>query len=260
MQDNLKSFLEVMAKLPSREEFTKAFRVAMKTIEDGEKRLASRVDNRLDESQREIEQLKEQARAVLEEVTAASETNFTTMRKRAIESIDALFTKMRLTDRFDALMAELTAAHQQKLAQLDEKLSDIPTTAELLSLIPPPPPAPELPDVQALLDEQQSRFDEELGKLREELSQVKASKGGGTSAMGVQYALKRLLKTATPTGAIDGVNTTYTLPDQIFAVFCFMLNGEVIALGNYSIKGRTITFATAIPAAYSGKDFEIKYV
>ena len=47
----------------------------------------------------------------------------------------------------------------------------------------------------------------------------------------------------------------------IFAVLGMTLNGETIAqLPNYTIAGKTITFSTALPSAYSGKDFEIKFI
>lgn len=102
---------------------------------------------------------------------------------------------------------------------------------------------------------------EEIEKLREELKENKRLKGGGTSAIGVKYALQRLLKTEEPVGLINGTNKEYTVTGTIFAIFAFSLNGEVVTqLPNYTISKNKITFSTALPAAYSGKDFEVKYV
>jgi exonuclease VII small subunit/ribosome-associated translation inhibitor RaiA len=84
---------------------------------------------------------------------------------------------------------------------------------------------------------------------------------GGVTNLRIQQAFKYILKTEQPVGDIDGVNTTYTVTQPIFAILAFSLNGETIAqLPNYTISGRTITFSSALPAAYSGKDFEIKFV
>ena len=101
----------------------------------------------------------------------------------------------------------------------------------------------------------------DIEELRKELKETKRLRGGGTSTIGVKYALQRLLKTEKPVGVIDGANKEYTVTGTIFAVFAFSLNGEVITqLPNYTITGNKITFSTALPAAYSGKDFEVKYI
>jgi hypothetical protein len=102
-------------------------------------------------------------------------------------------------------------------------------------------------------------LDEELQKLIEKIDSKPS--GGAVSNMRIQQAFKYILKTEQPSGAIDGVNTTYSVSQDIFAVLSFSLNGEVIAqLPNYTIAGKQIVFSTALPAAYSGKDFEIKYI
>lgn len=85
--------------------------------------------------------------------------------------------------------------------------------------------------------------------------------GGGVTDMRIRQAFKNILLTQSPVGTIDGANKTYTVDQAIFAVMAFSLNGEVITqLPNYTIAGKTITFSTALPAVYSGRDFEIKYI
>lgn len=84
---------------------------------------------------------------------------------------------------------------------------------------------------------------------------------GGVSNLRIQQAFKYILKTEEPVGDIDGANLTYTLSQPIFAILSMSINGETIAqLPNYTISGNTFTFSSALPAAYSGKDFEVKYV
>jgi hypothetical protein len=103
----------------------------------------------------------------------------------------------------------------------------------------------------------------EIEALKKEIEELKSRpvRGGGTSALGVQQAFKWILKTESPVGLINGVNTEYTVSQTIFAVLAFSLNGEVICqLPNYTISKNKITFATALPSAYAGKDFECKYV
>lgn len=103
-------------------------------------------------------------------------------------------------------------------------------------------------------------WEEELKKLREEIAQRRLGGGGGTSAIGVQFALGKLIKHETPTGDIDGVNVTYTVTQDIHAVITFGINGMVLHDNEFSISGRTITMTTAIPAALSGTRFRISYI
>lgn len=94
-----------------------------------------------------------------------------------------------------------------------------------------------------------------------DLKGAPGANGAGVTNMRIAQAFKYILKTEAPTGAINGSNTAYTVSQPIFAVLSFSLNGETIAqLPNYTISNKTITFSSALPAAYSGKDFEIKYI
>lgn len=104
-------------------------------------------------------------------------------------------------------------------------------------------------------------LEETKKELEEQISKAGSRGGGGTTALNVAQTFKYIAHTEAPTGDIDGVNTTYTVNNTIFWVAGFTLNNQVIAeLPNYTVAGRTITFSTALPASYSGKDFEIKYI
>lgn len=86
-------------------------------------------------------------------------------------------------------------------------------------------------------------------------------RGGGVSAGAVAHAFKYIAHTEEPVGAINGVNTTYTVKNDIWWIAGFTINGEQIAeLPNFTYVNKTITFSVALPAAYSGKDFECKYI
>lgn len=104
----------------------------------------------------------------------------------------------------------------------------------------------------------------QVDKNTEDIEELKkrptGSVQGGVTNMRIIQAMKTAVKTEEPVGDIDGVNTAYTVSQPIFAILSFSLNGEFIAqLPNYTVSGKTITFASALPAAYSGKDFEVTY-
>lgn len=65
--------------------------------------------------------------------------------------------------------------------------------------------------------------------------------------------------TETPTGAINGINTAYTVANSITTVVAFSINGQFIHPSEYSVVGTTITFVTAPDASLSGLPFTIVY-
>jgi len=142
---------------------------------------------------------------------------------------------------------------------------------DVLAKIPPPvTPKEETPietrdKLESIKEEKEKLSISAISELRKELDELKARPvgrgGGGTSAMGVAQAFKYIAHTEEPTGAINGVNLTYTVKNTIWWIAGFTLNGEQIAeLPNYTYSGHTITFSTALSAAYSGNDWEIKYI
>jgi len=124
------------------------------------------------------------------------------------------------------------------------------------------PEMPEQKDIETPIQELRDWVEEEHKKLDEKIKTMAVGKGGGgTNARGVRHAFKYIANTEAPVGDIDGANTTYTVSKEIFWIVGFTLNGEQIAeLPNFTYDYKTITFGTALPAAYSGKDFEIKYI
>lgn len=95
----------------------------------------------------------------------------------------------------------------------------------------------------------------------EDLKKRPVGRGGGTSAMGVAQTFKYIAHTEEPSGDIDGANTEYTVKNNIWWIAGFTLNGEQVAeLPNFTYANKTITFSSALPAAYDGKDFEVKYI
>lgn len=164
-------------------------------------------------------------------------------------------------------------ALKNRLAEVNNELSEIPdlldysdifediseklTKLELLTL------GENVRNSLEVLPEGDKLSIEAIEGLRKELQDIRQirSTGSGVTDMRIRQAFKYILNTEQPTGAINGSNTVYTVKNPIFAVLAFSLNGETIAqLPNYTVSGRTITFSTALPSAYSGKDFEIKYI
>lgn len=162
-------------------------------------------------------------------------------------------TTMRLIEqRSDDLRMEMPAPYDDSTlrAQIEQ----------VRRLIPKIPEIPERFDPSDILDRLDT-IDEEMKRLRDEANKSRNTVFGAVTNLRIRQAFKYILQTEEPTGAIDGNNTSYTVTKPIFAVLSFSINGEVITkLPNYTVTGRTITFSTALPAVYSGKDFEITYI
>jgi hypothetical protein len=120
--------------------------------------------------------------------------------------------------------------------------------------------------LESIEDEKEKLKIEAISELRKELDELRkmagASKGGGgTSALGVRQAFKYIFHTEALQGTIDGVNTDFTVSMPIWSVIAVTLNGEYVAqLPNFTVVGNKIVFSSAIPSAYSGKDFECKFI
>jgi len=83
--------------------------------------------------------------------------------------------------------------------------------------------------------------------------------GGGAVSIQVNSGGVGTIYTETPSGAIDGSNTSYTTAHTITTIFSFAINGQFIHPSDYSISGSTITFGTPLDASLSGLPFTIIY-
>lgn len=130
---------------------------------------------------------------------------------------------------------------------------------QVLNNIPEPEPFKIPQEIYDELD----RLREENKKQEEKIKELEKRPrggGGGTSAVGVGSAMKFMVQNETPSGLINGSNTTYKVNRVINAVLSFGINGQLIHPSEYTVKGKTITMDSAIPAALSGTNFEITYV
>jgi hypothetical protein len=132
MNEHLKEFLTVMSKLPSREEFTKAFEAAIALIVKSETKLVDKIDRKQSENTKEIESLKGDVQKALVQMKEATDSTFVQLKKRSMDSIENLFLKMRLGDRFDSLVGEF----ENKIQGMERTISAVPTKEEFLALIP----------------------------------------------------------------------------------------------------------------------------
>lgn len=165
--------------------------------------------------------------------------------KRVEDSIPSLPDLSYLERKMEAMMVQM----REEMPHMPEELTPEQVRFKLETL-----------EGDERLDKSAIKGLDELEKeLTERITTVKS--GGGVTNMRIQQAFKYILKTEAPVGAVNGSNTTYTLSQPIFAILSMSINGETIAqLPNYTISNKSFTFSTALPAAYSGKDFEVKYI
>lgn len=88
---------------------------------------------------------------------------------------------------------------------------------------------------------------------------VATSDGRGTITIVIPGGSAGNVYTETPSGSIDGNNTSFTVANPITTVFSFGLNGAFIHPSDYSIVGSTISFVSAPDATLAGTPFTIVY-
>lgn len=248
-------------------------------------RMFGEIDQFLNEAVRESE-MKE----ILEDITTAFReledklgtviSNDRGITKQEIESIRVLIAEIKdeLSEALSDEKTERETKHgeimngmEKRMEEIESKIPEIPnhedrfmSLEEGLKNVPPQLMAEEVRDrLELLLDDE--RLDVSAIKgvdtLIEKLAKKTGTVVGGVTNARIQQAFKYILKTESPVGDIDGVNTTYTVSQPIFAILSLSLNGETIAqLPNYVISGNTFVFSTALPVDYSGSDFECKYI
>ena len=139
----LKDLLSIVNDGLGKEEFVKAFKTVLEQITALEKALIAKIDTKQQQSDTEIadglaslEPLKQQFRQAIQEAKEANETTFASVRQRAFESINSLFAKMRLNEKFNSMMDEMMAEHQKKMVEMDSKVATIPSKEDFQAMIP----------------------------------------------------------------------------------------------------------------------------
>ena len=246
-------FFETLNKAVSRDDVASFFETLVKTMETLIADLKSSTEEKVAQYKDEMVHLMQGHESGMGEMSKQLNMK---MEKHIIETRSDARTTMRYFDqKVDGLRAEIPSPTD--LTPLQEDFS-----SRLVDIEKKIPKMPEIPDINSMLDAEITPLKEEIEQLRKELKERPVMRGGGgVSAIGVRQAFKYIAHTEEPVGDIDGVNKAYTVKNDIFWIAGFTLNGEQVAeLPNFTYAGRTITFATALPAAYSGKDFEIKYI
>lgn len=275
--DKLQKLLELTGEGLTRQEFIDSFKKVIKQVLDMEAKLINRIDSKTQEEKNILLQLRNEFNQVIENSKKESDSTFGGFRRRAIETINNLFSRNEVNKKLTAKLMDADKKILEitnKIFEVNEKINQVRNGYTPVKGIDyfdgqngnDGKDVDENKIINNIFNKLESSTYEisQIKGLQEELDNLRKLKtrgGGGVSALGVQQAFKWILKTEQPTGSINGINTKYKVSQDIFAVLAFSLNGEVITeLPNYIISGKTITFNTALPAAYSGKDFEIKYV
>ena len=269
MDEKLKTaYLEVKTSgMVSADEFVRAFESVINLVVKSEKTLLDKINRILGDSATSLE---EKFDKITGELKKESSKTLADVKSIAVQSKRELAAALEsIQEKVNARLAELKdgedgkdadeeammAALEQKIPSADDIALQLPKYGERIR------DSLELLQGDERLDKSAIKGLEELEKKIDTVAATPGRSGGGVSAMGVRQAFKLIAHTEAPVGDIDGANTTYRVKHDIFYVFGFTLNGEQIAqLPNFTYSGKTITFSTAIPAAYSGKDWEIKYI
>lgn len=246
----LEELLKIANDGVSREELLLMFEKISTHILKVEAKIIERVEKKTIDAQEKLEELTNELKEIIVEARKESDSTFGGIKRRMMEVINSRFVKSSVNNKLQSKLDEATAT----IAAVNAKLASIRDGIDGQDgvSIPGEPGKPGKDGKDADPIDEEALFE----RLRKHIP-----RGGGTSAMGVAQAFKNILHTEEPVGDIDGVNTTYTVSHTIFAVLAFSLSGEVIPqIPNYTIAGKTITFSPALPAAYAGRDFEIKYI
>ncbi len=132
-----------------------------------------------------------------------------------------------------ALRTQINALFKAKAGEIDRKVGSIKPIVGARG----PAGSPDSPEeVKAKLKKAGLKVEDIEGL--EDAIKANRKLGGGHTDSGVKYTLGRIVKKETPSGAINGSNTSYTVTTQIQAVLSFAINGQAITDDEYTIAKR----------------------
>jgi DNA repair exonuclease SbcCD ATPase subunit len=253
----------------TKKEFVTSFKKVFNRVIKIENDVIEKADREVRAEKEKLKQLTNEFNSIIEEARAESDSTLGGIRQRISDMISNVFAKNEVNQKL-----------KKRLLELDNKLNEVNDSIDRINSLEVKNGADGADGEDGKDADEDKIIEEVLNKIElpkidtKEIEELKAEikrleeelkkrpiGGGGTSAMGVANAAKYFVKTEAPSGTIDGANKEFTVLKPIFAVLSFSLNGEFIAqLPNYTISNKTITFSEALPADYSGKDFEITYI
>ena len=254
MPNNLgKRFTEMLDETATKAEVSKLFKMLTDFVKEAKTRLETMHSSHMQEMASKAETLEKRVETAEKQLSEG-------LSKGEKKQKDLIYSESRTLIR---LMEQKVADFA---AKIPEEYEDDEIRAEIEDLRKSIPEVPPQFDPSTILSELTNLI-QKVEKLEKDIEELRkrpvggGTIGGGVTNMRIAQAFKYILKTEAMQGTIDGVNTAFTVSQPIFAVLSLSLNGEVIAqLPNYTISNKTITFASAIPASFSGKDFEAKYI
>lgn len=247
-QEQLKKILETHKTLTEGMATTKDVASLIKSVLDAVRKVKDKIDQDIADNRGEISQIQ---KSVLDKIQVLevrmAKVSDNIEQKRAVDKKDIQKQLQDEVNKIRELIPQIPSFQplEDRIAEVERKI----------------PPQTDLSEIDTNIAD----IEDEIKDVKKDIDELKkrpiGKGGGGTSAMGVAYAFKHIAHTEEPSGVIDGVNTEYTVKNSIFWIAGFTLNGEQIAeLPNFTYAGRKITFSSAIPASFSEKDWEIKYI
>ena len=252
MPNNLgKRFTEMLDETATKAEVSKLFKMLTDFVKEAKTRLETMHSSHMQEMTYKAETLEKRVETAEKQLSQGVSDA-----KEAYKSL--IYSESR------TLLRMMEQKVADFAAKIPEEYEDDEIRAEIEAIrksIPVVPPQFDASDILTNLTELFEKVEDLEKRVKELALRPIGRGGGGTSAIGVAHAFKYIGHTEEPIGDIDGVNTIYYVNNTIYWIAGFMLNGEQIAeIPNFTYAGNKITFATALPAAYSGKDFEVKYI
>lgn len=252
-QENLNRLKEVHSMITdnlTRKEFVATNKQFLALIKKIESDLTAKVDEKLgtvdpeiESARQAVEEIKSNAQALIKEIRDSNDTTLASLKKKALENIDALFTRMRLQDKFDSVLSE----YQGKIEELDDKISSIPTAEEIRNGIIIPEPklytAEEVRNLLAALVGDERLDWTAIKGLEEKFTALTDSKSlGGLSSL--VSTRTRFVDDENLVGTLNGVNSVFTISKTpISGSVKIFRGGSRQRVGeDYTISNRTITF------------------
>ncbi len=239
----------------TKEEFVSAFKSAMDLIAKTELALLKKIDGKISDTSAETEKMRQmmtemrsQFLQTIKETKSANETTFAGIKQRAMESMQAMFSKMDIQGQMSAMKSE----HSAMMQKMDSAMPDTEKMmTEMMAKMPPETPESVRDKLESIQEEESKLAISAIAHLEEKLKDLEKKVGARVGSVGgFNYGALQLhlVDDESVVGTIDGVNTVFTInnpPSPVSSLKVYRGGARQRITEDYTFSGVTITFLVA---------------
>jgi len=254
----LEDMLKMLSGTVTRTEFLNSFKEVIALVTKIESQLIQKINteitSKVSSGVSSLQEMKNEMEQVISDVRKSNDSTFAGIKKRAMESMTAMFVKMDIQGQMDSMMSGMKSEHEEMMSamsdtekKMEQKMSEMKSVN-----IPPPETAEQTRDLLETLKGDERLEIKAIKDLQEKLDALekKIGTGGGNAVYASQRGAVKLYDLS---AQLNGVLKTFSLPAfwRVINVTSSSFPNAFRPTVDYTTDGgaSTITFTSEISAS-----------